>query len=124
VLGLGDFMAFYECVFIVRQDINASDVHKITNLFTGILEKEGASIKKTEYWGLRSLAYKIAKNKKGHYVMIAFEGEAASVEEVQRNLRNNESVLRYMTTKVCRIEEAPSSMMQLPLNSAELDASV
>lgn len=93
-------MPFYETVFIARQDLNAAQVEDLTKLFTGIIEKDGGKILKTENWGLRALAYRIKKNRKGHYVLIESDTAPAAMLEMERNMRLNEDLLRYMTIRL------------------------
>jgi len=110
-------MAFYECTFIARQDIPAQDVHKLSDRFIEILSSNGAKIIKKEYWGLRSLAYIIKKNKKGHYIMLGIEAEPKAIAEFERNCKINEDILKYLTIKVAKIDDSPSVMMQAPSKS-------
>ena len=105
-------MPLYESVFIARQDISAPQVESLTEELSKLIEDQGAKVVKTEYWGLRSLAYKIRKNRKGHYVLYGIDGPSAAVQELERRMRLNEDVLRYLTVKVDAIEEGPSVMMQ------------
>lgn len=107
-------MAFYECTFIARQDIPAQDVHKLSDRFIEVLSSFGAKIIKKEYWGLRSLAYLIKKNKKGHYVMLGVEASPEAVKEFERSCKINEDILKYLVIKVDKIDELPSIMMQAP----------
>lgn len=92
-------MAFYEIVFIARQDVSTQQVETLTESLKAILEENGAKIHKIENWGLRSLTYRIKKNRKGHYVLIETDGPWKAVEEAERSLRFNEDVLRYMTIR-------------------------
>ncbi len=105
-------MAFYESVFIARQDIAAPQVETLTDTFSKIIENEGGAVKKTEYWGLRSLAYRIKKNRKGHYVLMNLDTPASAVVEMERQMRINEDVLRYMTVRVEELEEESSVIMR------------
>ena len=105
-------MAFYESVFIARQDIAAPQVETLTENITKIIEDEGGSVLKTEHWGLRSLAYRIKKNRKGHYVLLNVDSPASAIAEMERQMRINEDVLRYLTIKVDAFDEGPSVMMQ------------
>lgn len=105
-------MAFYESVFIARQDIAAPQVETLTENITKIIEGEGGSVIKTEYWGLRSLAYRIKKNRKGHYVLLNVDSPASAITEMERQMRINEDVLRYMTIRVDELEEGPSAIMR------------
>ncbi len=105
-------MPYYESIFIARQDIPATQVEALTASFTQILTANGGSVKKTEQWGLRTLAYRIRKNKKGHYVLMNLDAPPAAVAEMERNMRLNEDVLRFLTVKVEKLEEGPSVMMR------------
>lgn len=105
-------MAFYECVFIARQDIASTQVEGLVEQFSTILTDNQGSVAKQEYWGLRNLAYRIKKNRKGHYVLLNIDAPAEAVHEMERNMRLNDDVLRYLTTRVEEIEEGPSVVMQ------------
>ncbi len=105
-------MAFYENVFIVRQDVSAQQVEDLTTRFAGIVSEGGGSVAKTEYWGLRSLAYKIKKNRKGHYVLLNLDAPSDAVKEMERNMNLNEDVMRFLTIRVDELEEGPSVMMR------------
>ena len=105
-------MAFYENVFIARQDVSATQVDALADAFTAIIAANGGSVKKKEYWGLRTLTYRIRKNRKGHYVLLNLEAPSAAVLEMERNMRINEDVLRYLTVRVETLEEGPSAIMQ------------
>ncbi|WP_207478476.1 30S ribosomal protein S6 [Arenibaculum pallidiluteum] len=105
-------MALYESVFIARQDISAAQVEQLAETFAGIVRDNGGQIAKTEHWGLKTLAYKIKKNRKGHYVLMNLDAPAAAVAEMERNMAINEDVLRVMTVRVDKLEEGPSAMMQ------------
>lgn len=107
-------MPLYESVFIVRQDIPNTQVESLTAACTDIITKGGGKVTKTEQWGLRTLTYKIKKNRKGHYVHFNFDAPAPAVIEYERTLRINEDVLRYLTVKVDALEEGPSCMMRRP----------
>lgn len=108
----------YECVFIARQDIPTQDVHKLADKFVGLFEGHGSAIVKREYWGLRSLAYEIKKNKKGHYIFLGVRADSDTVKEFERNCKINEDVLKYLSLRVERIEEGPSVMMQAPAKAS------
>lgn len=105
-------MPLYECVFIVRQDIPVTQVETFTTSFAEILTNSGGKVLKTEQWGLRNLAYRINKNKKGHYVLFNLDAPPAAVAELERNLRLHEDVLRTMTVRVEELEEGPSAMLR------------
>ncbi len=105
-------MAFYESVFIARQDISTTQVDALTELLTGIVTQNGGQVTKKEYWGLKSLSYRIKKNRKGHYVLFQLDAPSVAVTELERNMRINEDVLRYLTVRLEEQEPGPSVMMQ------------
>ena len=105
-------MPLYESVYIARPDISATQVETLTGEFSKIIEDNGGKITKDEYWGLKSLAYRIKKNRKGHYSLMNIDCPAAALSEMERNMRLNEDVLRYMSIRVDEHEEGPSIMMQ------------
>ncbi|MBV6632220.1 MAG: 30S ribosomal protein S6 [Alphaproteobacteria bacterium] len=105
-------MALYETVLIARQDVSAAQVDAIAESLTSIVKENGGTVQKTENWGLRSLAYRIQKNRKGHYVLLGIDGPAQAIAEMERSLRFNEDVLRYMTVRVDEIDEEPSAILQ------------
>lgn len=105
-------LAYYESVFIARQDITATQVEGLTETFSELIKEQGGSVASTENWGLRSLAYRIKKNRKGHYVMMNIDAPAGAIHEMERQMRINEDILRYLTIKVDAFEEGPSIMMQ------------
>lgn len=105
-------MPLYESVFISRPDISAAQVETLNEGLSKILEENGGKVTKTEYWGLKSLAYRIKKNRKGHYSLLNIDAPPAALSEMERNLRLNEDVLRYMSIRVDEHEEGPSVMMQ------------
>jgi small subunit ribosomal protein S6 len=114
-------MPFYENVFIARQDISAAQVEALADTFTGIVAAQGGSVTKREYWGLRNLAYRIKKNRKGHYILFNLDAPPPAVNELERNMRINEDVLRYITVRVEALEEGPSAVMQNRGRSEERD---
>jgi small subunit ribosomal protein S6 len=105
-------MSLYECVFIARQDISAPQVETLTAELTEIITQGGGSVSKTEYWGLRNIAYRVKKNRKGHYVLLNIDAPSAAVKEMERQMSINEDVLRTLTIRVEELEEGPSAMMQ------------
>ena len=105
-------MPLYESVYIARPDISATQVETLTAVMTKILEENGGKVTKDEYWGLKSLAYRIKKNRKGHYSLLNIDCPAAALTEMERNMRLHEDVLRYMSVRVDEHEEEPSVMMQ------------
>ncbi len=104
-------MPFYETVFIARQDLGTAQVEELTKQFSEILTSAGGKITKTESWGLRNLAYRIKKNRKGHYVLIESETSGESVIEMERNMRINEDILRYMTIRLDELSKGPSPII-------------
>ena len=105
-------MPLYENVFIARQDISGAQVDALADGFTQLIGEQGGEIKKREYWGLRNLAYRMKKNRKGHYVLFNIEAPPAAIFELERTMRINEDVLRYLTLRVEQLDEAPSPVMQ------------
>lgn len=105
-------MALYEHVFLARQDLAQAQVDVLAANATSIIETNGGKVIKTETWGLRTLAYKIAKNRKAHYVMLEFEAPGNVVAELERQTQINEDVIRYMSIKVDTHEAGPSAMMR------------
>jgi small subunit ribosomal protein S6 len=104
-------MPLYECVLIARNDVTQQQVEAIADGIGEQLGNDGGEVKKREYWGLRSLAYRIKKNRKGHYMLLGLDAKPAFVAEMERQLRLNEDVLRFMTLRVNAIEEAPSAIL-------------
>ncbi len=105
-------MRLYECVIIARQDVSAGQVDELVNEFCSIIENDGGSIRRREYWGLRSLAYRIKKNRKGHYILLNIETVPKTLKEFERIMGLNEDILRFMTIGIDKLEEGPSVMMQ------------
>jgi len=104
-------MSFYEHVFVTRQDLTPSQVDELTEKFAGIVEKEGGKVTKRENWGLRNLAYRIQKNRKGSYVLMNIDAPATAVQELERVMRIDEDVIRHLTIKVEALEEGPSVVL-------------
>lgn len=104
-------MALYESVYIARPDISATQVEALTQRLTEIVEANGGKVTKNEYWGLKNLAYRIKKNRKGHYSLLNLDAPSEALSELERNMRLSEDVLRYLTVKVDALDEAPSIMM-------------
>lgn len=105
-------MPLYESVFIVRQDVTAAQVDALGDGFAKIVEENGGAMDRREYWGLRTLSYRIKKNRKGHYVLFNLNAPPACVQEMERNMRLNEDVLRYMTIRLDDTRTDPSPIMQ------------
>ena len=108
----GQDMALYEHVFLARQDLAQAQVDALAENAKKIIDDNNGRVVKTENWGLRSLAYKIAKNRKAHYVMLEIDAPGDVVAELERQTQINEDVIRYMTVKVDGHEEGPSVMMR------------
>jgi small subunit ribosomal protein S6 len=104
-------MPIYETVYILRQDLNESQVKEISDNFHKILETDDGKILKTENWGLRTLAYKIEKNRRGYYVLVESETAPAALHEMERQMRLDENVLRSMTIRLDEATNGPSVVM-------------
>jgi small subunit ribosomal protein S6 len=105
-------MPLYEHIFLSRQDVSAQQVEDLTKTYTDLLTENGGKVAKSEYWGVKSLSYRINKNRKAHYTLLNIEAPAAAVAEMERQMRINEDVLRFMTIRVDTHEDGPSVMMQ------------
>jgi small subunit ribosomal protein S6 len=105
-------MPLYECVFIARQDISGAQVESLIETFAALIAEQGGEVTKREYWGLKNLAYRIKKNRKGHYALMNINAPAPSIFEMERTMKINEDVLRFLTVKVDVLEEGPSIAMQ------------
>ena len=108
----GQDMALYEHVFLARQDLAQAQVDALAETAGRIITDNNGRVVKTENWGLRSLAYKIAKNRKAHYVMLEIDAPGDVVAELERQTQINEDIIRYMTVKVDALEEGPTVMMR------------
>jgi small subunit ribosomal protein S6 len=104
-------MPLYEHTFIARQDAAQAQVDQLTEQMKGVIEAGGGKVTKHEYWGLRSLTFKIKKNRKGHYVHFNLDAPSAAVSEMERQLKLNEDVIRQLTVRVDELEEGPSAGM-------------
>src|SRR5215470_1389600 len=107
-----DHMPFYENVFIARQDISSAQAEALADQFANLIAEQGGKVTKKEQWGLRNIAYRIKKNRKGHYILMNIDAPPAAVTEMERQMRINEDVLRYLTVRVEALEEGPSAMLQ------------
>jgi small subunit ribosomal protein S6 len=105
-------MALYEHVFLARQDLAQAQVDALAENATKILTDNGGTVVKTETWGLRSLAYRIAKNRKAHYVMLDVDAPPSALAELERQTNINEDIIRFMTIRVDEHEKGPSAMMR------------
>ncbi len=105
-------MPYYESVLIARQEIGGGDAERLGEHYEEILSKEGASVVRREYWGLRRLAYRVRKNRKGHYLMFHVDGPGAAIQEFERQLRIDENVVRYLTMRLDQLPDGPSIIMK------------
>jgi len=105
-------MALYEHIFMARQDVSSQQVDTLVEQFKGVLEANGGSVGKIENWGLKTLPYRVNKNRKAHYALINIDAPSAAVAEMERQMRIHEDVLRYITIKVEEHEEGPSAMLR------------
>ena len=105
-------MPLYEHVYLARQDLSVQQVEELTAKLSAVITDAGGKITKTEYWGLKSLSYRIAKNRKAHLTLLNVEAPSAALTEVERQERISEDVLRYLTIRVDELEEGPSAMMR------------
>jgi len=105
-------MALYEHIFMVRQDVSSTQVDALTQQFKTILEENQGSIAKTEYWGVRPLAYRVKKNRKAHYTLMNIDAPSDAVKEMERQMSINDDVIRFMTIRVGEHEEDQSVMMR------------
>lgn len=112
-------MPYYETVFIARQDISATQVESLADVFTQTIENQGGQIAKREVWGLRPFAFRMNKQRKGHYVLFNIDAPAPAVHEMERQMRINEDILRHLTVRVDALEEGPSAMMQMRAGRAD-----
>lgn len=105
-------MALYEHVFMVRQDASPAQVEALTDQFKSVITEAGGSIGKSEYWGIKSLTYRIKKNRKAHFTLMNIDSNSDAVAEMERQMRINEDVIRFMTLRVDELEEGPSVMVR------------
>ena len=105
-------MPFYEHVYLARQDASAQQVEELTAQLKGVIEGLGGSVKKTEYWGVKSLSYRMNKNRKAHFTLMDVDAPPPAISEIERLERLNEDVVRYLTIRVDAHEEGPSAMMR------------
>ena len=111
-------MTKYESVLIARQDLGASQVSNLVSEMSDVIANQGGQVVRVDNWGLKNLAYRIKKNRKGHYVLLNVEAPAAAIAEYERLLRVNEDVIRYMTVKVEEFSAAENSEAAEPVEAA------
>lgn len=105
-------MSHYEVTFVARPDMSKGDVQKLTDSLSAIVTENGGTVVKSEYWGLRTLAYRIQKVNKGHYVMLGITAPFAALAELERNMSINEDIIRNLTVKVDKMDATPTVMLQ------------
>src|SRR5579863_3429265 len=105
-------MPLYEHVFLARQDVSAQQVEELTAQLTGVIEQLGGKVTKLEQWGVKSLSYRVRKNRKAHFTFMHVDAPSAALSEIERQERLNEDVLRYLAIRVDEHEEGPSAMMR------------
>jgi small subunit ribosomal protein S6 len=105
-------MPLYEHVFLARQDLSAQQVEELTAQYKGVIEQMGGKIAKSEYWGVKSLTYRMRKNRKAHFTLMNVDAPSAAIAEVERQQRINEDILRQLTIRVDEHEAEPSAMMR------------
>jgi small subunit ribosomal protein S6 len=105
-------MAFYEHVLLARPEVSRPQVDQLIEQLTKIIQDNNGQVTKQEYWGLRPLAYAINKNSKAHYALLNIDAPSSAVAEMERQMRFNESILRFLTTRVDVLEDGPSAVIQ------------
>lgn len=105
-------MALYEHVFLARQDVSSQQVEALVEQYKQIVEQAGGKISKVEPWGLKSLTYRIAKNRKAHFTLLNIDAPPAALAEVERQERISEDVIRFLTVRVDELEEGPSAQLR------------
>ena len=116
-----DTMPLYEHVFLARQDASPQQVEELTAQMTGVVEQHGGKVTKTENWGVRSLTYRMNKNRKAHFVLLNIDAPSAAIAEIERQERISEEVIRYLSVRVEELEEGPSAMMRKADRDRERD---
>ncbi len=114
-------MPLYEHVFLARQDASPQQVEELTTQMTGVVEQHGGKVTKTENWGVRSLTYRMNKNRKAHFVLLNIDAPSAAIAEIERQERISEDVIRYLSVRVEELEEGPSAMMRKADRDRERD---
>ncbi|MEW6452210.1 MAG: 30S ribosomal protein S6 [Pseudomonadota bacterium] len=114
-------MPLYEHVYLARQDVSAQQVEDLTKQFTTVIEGLGGKVTKNEYWGVKTLNFRIKKNRKAHFTLLNVDAPSAALAEVERQESINEDVIRYLTVRVEELEEGPSAMMRKADRDRERD---
>jgi small subunit ribosomal protein S6 len=114
-------MPLYEHVFLARQDASPQQVEELTTQMTGIVTQLGGKVTKTEHWGVRSLTYRINKNRKAHFVLLNIDAPSAAIAEIERQERISEDVIRYLSVRVDELEDGPSAMIRKADRDRERD---
>ena len=114
-------MPLYEHVFLARQDLSPQQVEEMTTLYKGIIEQNGGKVPKAEYWGVKSLSFRMHKNRKAHFTLFNIDAPSAAVKEMERQEGISEDVLRFITIRVDALEEGPSAMMRKADRDRERD---
>jgi small subunit ribosomal protein S6 len=114
-------MSLYEHVFMARQDLSPQQVEELTTQYKGVLEGLGGKVPKVEYWGVKSLTFRIRKNRKAHFTLFNIDGPPAAITEIERLQGLSEDVLRFLTVRVEALEEGPSAMMRKADRDRERD---
>ena len=117
-------MALYESVIIGRQDLTPSQFDALIEKFTSVLVSLKGEIKKKENWGLRNLAYKISKNRKGHYMLLNIDGPPEAILEYERLMKLDEDIIRFLTIKIKAIDEKPSPLMNSKIDKSKIESDV
>ena len=114
-------MPLYEHVFLARQDLSPQQVEEMTTLYKGIVEQNGGKVPKAEYWGVKSLSFRMHKNRKAHFTLFNIDAPSAAIKEMERQEGISEDVLRFITIRVDALEEGPSAMMRKADRDRERD---
>ena len=114
-------MPLYEHVYLARQDLSGQQVEELTARLSGVITEAGGTVTKTEYWGLKSLTYRMNKNRKAHFVLLNIDAPSAAIAEIERQERISEDVIRYLSVRVEELEEGPSAMMRKADRDRERD---
>ena len=115
-------MALYESVIIGRQDLTPGQFETLLEKFIAVIQSFKGEIKKRENWGIRNLAYKINKNRKGHYMLLNIDGPPEAIQEYERLMRLDEDIIRFLTIKIKSIDEKPSSLMANKSDKAKYES--